>query len=251
MLRTVQFVHGGTQVVLSLHGLAIVAGVAAGALLAAARARQPAPVLAGAAAVAVGALAGARALFLLLHGGGGAGASGGLTSMGGVAGGLGAACVVARLSGRRTRELMDAIVPAGLLALAVGRLGCFLAGCCYGRPTALPWGVVFPELGLPPRHPLQLYSAAGDLALVLLAQRSSSAAGAVACRGCIGFGLLRAGLETLRDPSASDVLVSGWLTLAQAVALGLAASAAFALRSLRPVDPSTMPPPRRNAAHGR
>lgn len=54
---------------------------------------------------------------------------------------------------------------------AFGRLGCFAAGCCFGRPTDAPWGVTFenhesmvPEryLGVP-LHPTQLYEAAGDL----------------------------------------------------------------------------------------
>lgn len=42
-------------------------------------------------------------------------------------------------------------------SIAVGRLGCFVAGCCYGTPTALPWGVDFGD-GVP-RHPTQLYEA--------------------------------------------------------------------------------------------
>ncbi len=59
------------------------------------------------------------------------------------------------------------IVAAATPALAVGhllgRIGCFLVGDDYGRPTSLPWGVAFPE-GLPPTdvpvHPTQLYEAA-------------------------------------------------------------------------------------------
>ncbi len=42
-------------------------------------------------------------------------------------------------------------------AIAVGRLGCFVGGCCYGTPTSLPWGIVFAD-GIP-RHPTQLYEA--------------------------------------------------------------------------------------------
>ncbi len=44
------------------------------------------------------------------------------------------------------------------LALAVGRWGCFFNGCCYGRPTGLPWGVTFLVNGTPVRcHPTQAY----------------------------------------------------------------------------------------------
>jgi len=45
-------------------------------------------------------------------------------------------------------------------AVAIGRIACFQAGCCYGTPTSLPWGVVFPTaIDGPtlPRHPTQLY----------------------------------------------------------------------------------------------
>lgn len=46
------------------------------------------------------------------------------------------------------------------LAVAIGRLACFRAGCCHGQPTEAPWGVVFPTVGPEPRHPTQLYEAA-------------------------------------------------------------------------------------------
>ena len=247
MHPALRVVLGGTQVAVSLHGLAIVLGVGSGALLAVRRAREPARVLVAVAAVAAASLAGGHALFALLHGGGGALWSGGLASTGGIAAALAAACIVARVTRRPAGELLDALVPAGLVALAIGRVGCFLAGCCYGRPTALPWGVVFPALGPPARHPLQLYSAAGDLLLLLLLPRRAPVPGAVARRGCIGFGCLRAALETLRDPATTDPIPGGWLTLPQAAALLLALAAAC----LRPREPSIYASPRRSPAHGR
>jgi phosphatidylglycerol---prolipoprotein diacylglyceryl transferase len=72
----------------------------------------------------------------------------------------------------------DVFAPGIALGHAVGRLGCLMAGCCYGRPTSMPWAVTFtnPEaaanVGTPlnvPLHPTQLYeSAAEALILVLL-----------------------------------------------------------------------------------
>jgi phosphatidylglycerol:prolipoprotein diacylglycerol transferase len=56
-------------------------------------------------------------------------------------------------------------------AIGVGRLACFVGGCCYGTPTDLPWGVVFPNVDSQPRHPTQLYEAAFHLsAAVALSQ---------------------------------------------------------------------------------
>ena len=58
----------------------------------------------------------------------------------------------------RTKTGDSFAVPAAV-AIAIGRLACFVGGCCYGKPTALPWGVAFPQVeGL--RHPTQLYECA-------------------------------------------------------------------------------------------
>src|SRR5437870_3843361 len=121
MLPALRVVIGGTQIVVSLHGLAIVLGVGAGAVLAVRRARKPAPVLVAAAAVAAVSLVGGHMLFALLHGGRGVLWTGGLASTGGIAAGLGAAFVVARVTRRPAGELLDALVPAGLAAAPAGR----------------------------------------------------------------------------------------------------------------------------------
>ena len=246
MLPTLHLVVGATRLVVSLHALAIAVGVAAGALLVARRASAAVPGLATAALVAVAALVGAHGIFRALHGGPGGIWSSGLASMGGIGAGIAAACVAAWITGCPAREMLDAVAPGALLALAIGRLGCFLAGCCYGRPTALPWGVVFPALGPPPRHPLQLYSAAGDLALVLLLRRRPEAPGLVARRACIGFGCLRGALEWLRDPGTTDVLPGGIVTFAQAAAFVLVVAGLVGERVLRGREPSIMPPRRRS-----
>ncbi len=48
-------------------------------------------------------------------------------------------------------------------AVAIGRLACFSAGCCYGTATSLPWGLVFRTADAQPRHPTQLYESAFHL----------------------------------------------------------------------------------------
>jgi phosphatidylglycerol:prolipoprotein diacylglycerol transferase len=53
-------------------------------------------------------------------------------------------------------------------AVGVGRIACFVGGCCYGTPTDLPWGVRFLTVDNVPRHPTQLYEAAFHLLAALL-----------------------------------------------------------------------------------
>ncbi len=62
------------------------------------------------------------------------------------------------------------------LAVAIGRLACYVGGCCFGQPTSLPWGVIFPGQGPLPRHPTQLYEFAFHLsaaAFLYLCERRS------------------------------------------------------------------------------
>lgn len=66
-------------------------------------------------------------------------------------------------------EMMDITVAGLAIAQGFGRIGCFLAGCCYGAETQLPIGVVFPEGSLAPAgihvHPTQIYSSIFDFIL--------------------------------------------------------------------------------------
>ena len=69
-------------------------------------------------------------------------------------------------------DYFDIVMPEVALAQAFGRIGCFLAGCCYGRETTFRFGVVFPEGGLAPAGvkliPTQLISSAGDFLIMIV-----------------------------------------------------------------------------------
>jgi len=92
-------------------------------------------------------------------------------------GGLAGAILGLLLYSRRAKipwlTLADICAPAAALGYGIGRLGCFLNGCCYGSPTDLPWGVRFlisPQSSLltPPSHPTQIYSALASWAIFAL-----------------------------------------------------------------------------------
>jgi len=70
---------------------------------------------------------------------------GGLVFYGGVIVAALATILFARVKKVPIPALLDVIAPSVALGLFIGRIGCFLNGCCFGRPTGLPWGVVFPE----------------------------------------------------------------------------------------------------------
>lgn len=108
-------------------------------------------------------------------------AAGGLVVFGALPTAAVAVCRFASRRGIPLLRLADCIAPGLLLGLALGRVGCFLNGCCYGGPCDLPWAVRFPVGTGPadhypapgggslPIHPAQLYAAIDAFLLSLLA----------------------------------------------------------------------------------
>lgn len=128
-------------------------------------------------AVYVAALLGSRLLFVLEHPRLAADLlnplPGGYASQGGLVLALAVGTLLIRGFRLPWGAVADSIVPGLAILGFLGRLGCFLGGCCYGRPTTLPWGVVFPAgseatarwgSGVP-LHPVQLYEAAAFVGL--------------------------------------------------------------------------------------
>lgn len=92
---------------------------------------------------------------------------GGLVFYGGVVGAILALILRSRAHKLSLWKVLDIAAPVTAVGYAIGRIGCFLNGCCYGVETNLPWAVSFPSLpGL--RHPTQLYDSLVFLAVFLL-----------------------------------------------------------------------------------
>ena len=114
------------------------------------------------------------------------------------------------------RSTGDGFALALPLGEAVGRLGCFFGGCCYGRPTTLPWAVWQHAAW---RHPTQLYSAAVALALFALMWRLRDRLpreGDLFKLYLFLYAAARFGLEFFRDHGPHEPLLSPaqWLCLA-------------------------------------
>ena len=103
----------------------------------------------------------------------------GITWYGGLLGGAVLVTWATRMHGLPTRVISSCVASAAPFGQACGRIGCFLVGDDYGKPTDLPWGIAFPE-GAPPTelavHPTQLYEVAWLLLIgaVLWRRRRSS-----------------------------------------------------------------------------
>ncbi len=89
--------------------------------------------------------------------------NGGLSFHGAIVGALGTLAYFSWSRKVPFGTLCDCVAPGMFLGYAVGRIGCFMNGCCYGHPTDLLWGFRFPDevnraILTPPSHPAQLYS---------------------------------------------------------------------------------------------
>ena len=116
----------------------------------------------------------------------------------------------------------DLIAPAIALGHGFGRLGCFSAGCCYGRSCSLPWGTVFKSdyahqlTGIPlnaPLHPVQLYEAALNFLNFLVLFKifkKKKFAGQVFCFYIINYSVIRFFTEYFRgDHDESTYIIRG------------------------------------------
>lgn len=96
----------------------------------------------------------------------------GFVVYGGIVGGVVAAMLYCRVKKVSFLKYFDLLAPSVALAQGFGRIGCFLAGCCYGRETDAWYGVIFPDGCLAPVGvqliPTQLFSSAGDFTIALL-----------------------------------------------------------------------------------
>lgn len=97
--------------------------------------------------------------------------SSGFVVYGGIIAGTAAALIYCIIKKLNFWEYFDLVMPEVALAQGFGRIGCFLAGCCYGKETTAFWGVVFPVDSMAPAGvrliPTQLISAAGDFLIMV------------------------------------------------------------------------------------
>ena len=149
---------------------------------------------------------------------------GGMSFHGGFLGVIAAMAILARKFKLQWLVVTDFIAPLVPLGLGAGRIGNFINAELWGRPTDVPWGMIFPNVDKLPRHPSQIYEFAleGIVFFVLLWVYSAKPkpVGAVSGMFLIGYGIFRTIAEFFREPEDGfmGVLTLGvsmgqWLSL--------------------------------------
>ena len=149
---------------------------------------------------------------------------GGMSFHGWLLGVLAALFLYARSIKRNLLDVADFIAPFAPFGLGAGRLGNFIGGELWGRPTDVPWGMVFPHVDAVPRHASQLYEVALEgVALLIIVWWFSSKPrprGAVAGMFGIGYGVFRIFIEFFREPDRDlGYIAFDWLTMGQLLSL--------------------------------
>lgn len=148
---------------------------------------------------------------------------GGMSFHGGLLGVLVAMWLYGRKLGRSLFEMTDFVSPLAPLGLAFGRIGNFINGELWGKPTDVPWGFVVNGVG---RHASQLYQAAleGVALFLILWFFSARKPPRMAVSGMfgVGYGVFRFLAEFVRLPDAHiGYLAFGWFTMGQLLSLPL------------------------------
>jgi len=164
---------------------------------------------------------------------------------GGLIGGALVAWWYARRHGLAGWSTADALAPGVMLGQAIGRLGCFAAGCCWGKPTSLPWAVTFTDVyasravGTPmdtPLHPSQLYESGAAFlifAFLLWLLPRKRFDGQVTLAYVALYSAVRFGLEFLRGDPERGSWFGGALSTSQVIAIVLLLGTAVLLPRLR------------------
>ena len=160
---------------------------------------------------------------------------GGLVFYGGFIAALVTALVFVRKKKLPFMRVADIFSPGLAAGHAVGRIGCFFAGCCYGKECDLPWAVVFKDpLSLAPTgvhlHPTQLYSVAANLmvfGILWFSRKRIARQGRLFWLYVLLYGVIRTILEFFRgDPRG---FIFGGLSVSQTIGIALACVAVVAL----------------------
>ena len=169
---------------------------------------------------------------------------GGMAFHGGLLGVIVAMVLFARSRGASLRSLFDIIAAGAPIGLFFGRLPNFVNGELWGRPTDVPWAMVFPMAGPETRHPSQLYQAFGEGVVLFIACAIAVRFGALKRPGLIagifmtGYGIARFLAEYVRAYDPAIGLIGGFITMGQLLSLPMIVAGGLLILLARPSEPA-------------
>lgn len=169
---------------------------------------------------------------------------GGMSFHGGFAGTTLAMILFARSRGIRVWTMFDVVAAGVPVGLGLVRLTNFINSEIWGRPSDVPWAVVFPNGGPLARHPSQLYEAALEgLALFILLRILTHVflklkrPGFIAGAFVAGYGASRIFVEFFREPDAQlGYLFGGWLTMGMVLSVPMVLAGLWAMAIAKPAS---------------
>lgn len=159
---------------------------------------------------------------------------GGMSFHGGMLGVFAAAAWFARKTERKFFDVTDFVAPVIPIGLFFGRIANFINAELVGRPTDVPWAMIYPQVDALARHPSQLYQAALEgivlLALLWFVARRPRRRMVVSGLFLIGYGALRFTAEFFRQPDAHlGFIAFDWMTMGQLLCLPMIAGGVLLL----------------------
>jgi len=166
---------------------------------------------------------------------------GGLVFYGGLICAIPTALWYIRRSGLPLWQTFDVVAPSIAIGHAIGRLGCFCAGCCYGKPaTGLPWSVIFSDPNTlairgVPLHPSQIYEAGGEFLnflLLVFFRKRQSFDGQIFWLYVMNYSVIRSIVEIFRGDEVRGFIMPG-VSISQGISFLLFIAAAGMLIKLK------------------
>jgi phosphatidylglycerol:prolipoprotein diacylglycerol transferase len=173
---------------------------------------------------------------------------GGMSFHGGLIGVIVALALFSHRQSLSLRMVGDAVACAVPIGLFFGRLANFINGELWGRPTNLPWAMVFPGGGNVPRHPSELYEAFLEgivlFCVLFVARRMGyrNRPGFIAGLFLIGYGSARIVAEFFREPDSFMGFLAFGATAGQIYSIPLILWGAWLIWSAKPIEASAATP---------
>ncbi len=156
---------------------------------------------------------------------------GGMSFHGGLIGCVIAGWIFSRRKGIPFPALADSAIVTCPIGLGLGRLGNFINGELLGRPTDVPWAMIFPGGGPIPRHPTQLYESLAEgvllFAIMWYLRKKPFKDGMMVAFFLLFYGIIRFIIEFFKEPDPQLGFLLGYFTMGQILCMAMIVASAF------------------------